>query len=51
MPQMLMITVKYVLIIGSFLNRKIYVPNITIFTFSFANVSSGLSGVHWQQTL
>ena len=25
--------------------------DVTLSTFNFANVSHGLSGVHWQQTL
>ena len=53
MLQMLMITVKYLLIIESFQNRW----NLSIFQyypiylFNIANVSRWLSGVHWQQTL
>ena len=50
MSQMLMITVKFVLIIGSFRIDEIYVfVDITLCTFNFANVSNGLSSARWQQ--
>ena len=29
---------------------KVFI-DMTLSTFNFANVSNGLSGVHWQQTL
>ena len=49
---MLMITVKYVLIVGLFEidEIEVYVDN-TLSTFNIANVLCGLSGIHWQQTL
>ena len=47
-----MITVKYVLIVESLEIDDIEVfIDITVSTFTFANVSHGLSGVRWQQTL
>ena len=47
-----MITVKYVSTVGLFRKRLIFkvFVDITLSTFNFANMSSGLSGVHWQQT-
>ena len=52
MPQLLMITVKYVLIAGSFRNWwiKVFVDIIQSI-FNISNMARGLPGVHWQQTL
>ena len=51
MPQMLMITVKYVLIVPHFVIDEIELfIDITSSTFNISIISSGLSGIHWQQT-
>ena len=50
MPQMLMITVKCALMVGHFEIDEIEVfVDITPSTINNAKVSSGLSGVYWQQ--
>ena len=50
MPQMLMITVKYIIIVDHFEIDEIEVfVDITPSTIIIANMSRGLSGVHWQQ--
>ena len=52
MPQMLMISVKYVLISNHFKIDEIEVfVDITSSPFNIATVSRGLSVVHWQSTL
>ena len=52
MPQMLMISVKLVLIAGSFRIYDIEVfVDIFLSTFNFANMWHTLSGIRWQQTL
>ena len=52
MPQMLMITVKWVLLVGSFRIYDIEVfVNIFLSTFNSANLLRRLSSIHWQQTL
>ena len=49
---MLMITVKYILIVGSFRIYEIEVfIDIIISNFNKAHTSSGLSGGHWQRTI
>ena len=49
---MLMITVKHVESLDHFKTDEINVfVDISLSTFNFANVSYGLSGVQWQQTI
>ena len=48
---MLMITVNLVLMVLSFEIYKIELfVDITLSAINFANVSLGLSGIHWEQT-
>ena len=51
MQQMLMISIKYVLIVGSFRNIWDYSICRYYYIYSIANVLLGLSGIHCQQTL
>ena len=48
MPQMLMITLKYLLIVGSLIDGIEVLVDITPSTFNIAYVLRGLSGVHWK---